>query len=677
MLVALLLSTTLVGAALIRDGACAEKEAAKSESAAAAEKRLNNDVTKLASDAWEGRGIGTEGIDKAAQFIADQFAEMGLETRLFDGAPFQNFKVTTEAEMGPPEKNHLTLMGPGEKDSEKLKLGENFTPLSLGGSGAFDVPLVFVGYGITSKEKDLEYDEYAGLDVKEKAVIILRKEPQQNNPHSVFNGTDNTPHAFFTRKIANAYEHGAAAVLLVNDVQELVNQEKAGKAAFDKAVEDLDKAIDALRDAKDAGPEDLAKLRDEIAQKAELTKELAAKLNERDFDPLVPFSGAGGANGRKTLPVFFVSRDVVDPLIKQALGEDLKTLEAKIDKTLEPVSAPLDGWTAKGEADVIRKQSDVKNVVAVLDGEGPLADETVIVGAHYDHLGYGGQGSLAPWTKDIHNGADDNASGTAALLEVARRITSSGKKPARRIVFIAFTGEERGLLGSARYVREPRFPLSNTVAMVNMDMVGRLVDDKLIVYGTGTADTFDKLIDDLNADYGFKITKHPSGFGPSDHSSFYAKKIPVFHVFTGTHKDYHRPSDDADKINVPGMLRVSEFVTDIVETIAGAEKRPEYREVKREAVAQRGGDRPYLGTIPDFSQEVEGYALMGVAEGGPASRGGLKSGDVIVKFGESKIGSLEDIDSALRKYKAGDKVPVVVKRDGKDVTLTVTLDPPR
>jgi hypothetical protein len=673
----------LIGLALCVSSAArceaAEKDA-KSEAAAAAQ-RLKEDVTTLASDEWEGRGIGTEGLDKAAQYIADQFREMGLETRLFDGTPFQHFKVTTQAEMGPAEKNQLTLVGPGGPDEKpgrsELKLGQDFNPLSLGGSGKFDLPLVFVGYGITAKDKDLKYDDYADVDVKDKAVLILRKEPQQNNPHSAFNGTDNTQHAFFTRKIANAYEHGAAAVLLVNDSQELAKQQKAGKAAFDKAVEDLDKAIHALRDANNPMKEELTKLRDDVAQKAELTHDLAEKLNEQDFDPLVPFNGAGSGSGRKTLPVFFVSREAVDPIVKQALGKDLSTIEGEIDKTLKPASAPLASWKAAGQADVIRRQADVKNVVAVLEGEGPLANETVIVGAHYDHLGYGGAGSLAPWTKDIHNGADDNASGTAALLEVARQITASGKKPARRIVFIAFTGEERGLLGSARYVREPRFPLSETVAMVNMDMVGRLVDDKLIVYGTGTADTFDKLIDDLNGDYGFKITKRPTGFGPSDHASFYAKKIPVFHVFTGTHKDYHRPSDDADKINVPGMLRVTQLVTDIVETIANAEKRPEYREVKQKPVARRGGDRPYLGSIPDFSQQVEGYALMGVAEGGPADRAGIKAGDVIIKFGESKIGSLEDIDSALRKYKAGDKVPVVVKRGDKQLTLTVTLDPPR
>jgi hypothetical protein len=652
--------------------AVAEEKATSAE----VEARISNDLKYLASDELEGRGVGTMGLDRAAQYIADEFAILGLETRLFDGTPFQTFRINTSSEMGPAEQNRLELVqtDAGTPTITKLELGRDFNPLALGGSGKIDLPLVFAGYGITSK--DPAYDDYAGIEVKGKAVVILRKEPQQNNPHSAFNGTDPSRHAFFNTKVSNAFSHGASAVIFVNDGLELANQEKAARAAFDKGLEDLQKAIAALKELKDPMPEQLAQHRQAVAKHAEIVQQLAGKLNEQDFDQLPQFNGAGSSDNR-TVPVFFASREAIEPTIKQALGKDLAEIEAQIDKSLEPASAPLADWQAVGEANVVRNQADVKNVVAVLEGEGPLADETIIVGAHYDHLGYGGEGSLAPWTTEIHNGADDNGSGTVALLEVARQLAASGKKPARRIVFIAFTGEERGLLGSARYVREPRFPLESTIAMVNMDMVGRLTDDKLVVYGTGTAANFDKLIDDLNETYAFKIRKDPSGFGPSDHSSFYSKKIPVFHIFTGTHQDYHRPSDDFEKINVPGMRRVIGLVADIVQSIDQQPQRPEYREVKRRASIRPMGERPYLGSIPDFSREVEGYALMGVAEGSPADRAGMKAGDVIVKFGDSKIGGLEDIDGALRKYKAGDKVPVVVLRDGKEVTLTVTLDPPR
>jgi hypothetical protein len=399
-----------------------------------------------------------------------------------------------------------------------------------------------------------------------------------------------------------------------------------------------------------------------------LSKELSAPA-----DSLIPFNGAGDTSSHKKLPVFFVARSAIDEVLKLAIKKDLATLEAEIDSDLVPRSVELKPWHVRGEAKIIEKQAEVKNVVAILEGEGPLADETIVVGAHYDHLGMGGAGSLAPWTTDIHNGADDNASGTATLLETARRLAASGKKPQRRIVFIAFTGEEKGLLGSAHYARQPRFPLENTVAMFNLDMVGRLNENKLQVFGTGTAKEFDPLVEKLCKEYGFTLAKHPGGFGPSDHSTFYARKIPVLHLFTGNHSDYHRPSDDAPKINVEGMRRVADMLVEIVQTTDAAEGRPSYVEIKR--VEQIGGDsdRPYFGSIPDYGGTVEGLTLAGVVEGGPAEKGGLKGGDVIVKFGESKISGIEDFDSALRKYKPGDKVKVVVQREGKPVELEVTL----
>jgi hypothetical protein len=248
-------------------------------------------------------------------------------------------------------------------------------------------------------------------------------------------------------------------------------------------------------------------------------------------------------------------------------------------------------------------------------------------------------------------------------------------------VFIAFTGEERGLLGSGYYVEHPLFPLDKTVAMLNMDMVGRLKDDELIVYGTGTAKNFDQLLDDINHPFEFKIKREPGGFGPSDHASFYARQIPVLHFFTGLHNDYHRPSDDANKLNIPGIRRVSEMVATAAIKIAEADNRPEYQQAQRESLRPGNapaGDRPYFGSIPNLGGgEEDGYAIQGVGKDSPAEKAGLQAGDVIVRLGDSKIGNLADFDAALRKYKADDKVPVVVRRNGKEVTLPVTLEAPR
>lgn len=644
--------------------------------------RLTADMKYLASDELEGRGIGTAGLDKAADHIAAQFAKMGLKTDLFDGSPFQKFEMTASVERGPQAENTLVLQFPAADANQPprkqaLELDKQFQTLGVGGSATFDAPLVFVGYGITAKEH--KFDEYEGLDVKNKLVVILRKEPQQSNPHSVFDGTKPSQHALFNRKIANAFEHGAAGVVFVNDAHDMEQRRKGDEKAWRDAVDKVVELRQKFAENKEAKPEDEVKHRAEVNRLLESIRSISERI-EGDYDQLFDFGGAGTDNPRPKFPVVFVKRAALNEVLKSVGSPDLTTLEKEIDEGPQVRSRELAGVTVSGQTSVTRKVATVKNVVAVLEGEGPLANETVIVGAHYDHVGRGGPGSgslaVAPWTNEIHNGADDNASGTVSLLEVARRFAGRSEKPRRRIVFIAFTAEERGLIGSAKYVREPRFALESTVAMVNMDMVGRLNDNKLIVYGTGTATEFDPLVSDLNKKYAFQITKHPEGFGPSDHSSFYSKQIPVFHFFTGTHQDYHRPSDDFDKINYAGMGRIADMVTDVVDSIAKSDKRPEYKEVKV-AQTRRDGDRPYFGSIPDFGQEGGGYALMGVVKGSPADVGGLKAGDVIVKLGESRISNLDDFDSALRKFKAGDKVPVTVKRGEQMVTLMVTLGPPR
>ena len=650
------------------------------ENAAESEARLRESVTYLASDELEGRGVGTEGLNKAAEYLASQFSQMGLRTDLFDGTPFQKFEVTVTTEMGPAEQNRLTIWGPPiEGDRPRptaLKLGEEFTPLATGGSGAFDAGLVFAGYGITAKDlkrgdETITYDDYANIDVKGKAVIILRKEPQQKDEKSPFDGEKPSQHALFMRKISNANEHGASAVIFVNDGNELASRSEEGKKALLTALDKLAKLRADFEAAADAAARD--KLAGEIATAAEEAanhSKLLAKV-----DALLPFQGAGDEGSHRKLPVYFCTRSAIEPALKEMLGKDLAAIEAEIDADLVPRSAELGNWKALGETNVVQKKAEVKNVVAVLEGEGPLADETIVVGAHYDHLGMGGAGSLAPWTTDIHNGADDNASGTATLLEVARRLATTAQKPRRRIVFIAFTGEERGLLGSAHYVRQPRFPLENTVAMFNLDMVGRLTDEKLMVYGTGTAKEFEPLVEKLCQHYNFKLTKHPGGFGPSDHSSFYAKKIPVLHLFTGTHSDYHRPSDDSPKINVEGMRRVTDMLVDVVQTTDAAEQKPTYIEVKRvESLVTGDPNRPSFGSMPAYPNPVEnGVLLEAVLPGSPAEKAGVRGGDILIKLGDSRITALEDFESALRKHKPGDKVKVNVLRDGKTLEFEVTL----
>lgn len=680
----LLLAGLLCHPAPAADTGAGAATADRQSEAAAAERRLDESVRFLASDELEGRGLGTPGLDRAADYLAAQFRELGLKTDSFPGAPFQEFQTTISSKLGPPERNHLAFELPPQPDGAAspapapLKLGIDFTPLRDSGSAEFDLPLVFAGYGITSP--DDHYDDYAQIDAKGKAVIILRHEPQQSNPHGPFDGQRDSRHAPIMRKISNAYQHGAQAVILVTDEVEIKKKVAERSQQLHTAIDNLAKANEEFRQQKSPSFEQIEERRRQLETLADQVKSASQKLAQ-EYDPLFDFNRGGDASDRRNFPVLHCRRAVIDPLLKAAAGASLAELERQIDEDLKPRSLELAGCRVRGQTDVQRVEARVKNVVAVLEGEGSLADETIIVGAHYDHLGRGESGTLAVGSNDIHNGADDNGSGTAALLEIARTVTQSGKKLPRRVVFIGFTGEERGLLGSAHYVHHPIIPLDKTVAMFNLDMVGRMKDDELVVYGTGTARQFDPLLDKLNSTFGFKLKREPGGFGPSDHSSFYAVNIPVLHFFTGLHNDYHRPTDDANKINVSGMRRVAELVAQTVLDVAQAEMRPEFTKAQRESFGRPGGqpagDRPYFGSVPDLGGEANGYALQGVTPGGPADKAGIRGGDIIIQLGDNKIGNLADFDTALRKFKAGDKVPVTVQRGGAEVKVEVTLEPPK
>ncbi len=317
-----------------------------------------------------------------------------------------------------------------------------------------------------------------------------------------------------------------------------------------------------------------------------------------------------------------------------------------------------------------------RNVVGLLRGSDPaLRGEMMVVGAHYDHLGRGGAFALDPdSTGAVHNGADDNASGTAALIHVAERLAR--RPPARAVAFVAFGGEELGLLGSAQYVRAmgtaPR-----VVAMLNLDMVGRLRNGRLVIYGTGSATEFPALLDSLNRTTGFELALRPDGYGPSDQSSFYAAGIPVLHLFTNVHEDYHRSTDDWQKIDVPGLERVAGFTAEIAAALANRPGRLTFVSLPLTAhggaATGTGGYGAYLGTVPDMSGTESGVRLAGVRAGSPAAKAGLQAGDVITRIGDYEVPDLEAMTSALRSHKPGDAVEIVVRRGDQLTTLSATL----
>ena len=350
-------------------------------------------------------------------------------------------------------------------------------------------------------------------------------------------------------------------------------------------------------------------------------------------------------------------------------------------------AAAQEGSTAGLAVDVAPETAEARNVAALLPGADPeRAREYIIVGAHYDHLGFGGDGSLAPDSRDVHNGADDNASGVAAVIEIARRL-ADGPPLDRGILFMAFTGEEKGLWGSARFVAEPTVPLDDAAAMLNFDMVGRMQDRSLTVFGTGTAEEWEGIMDDANTDLSepLAVAGVADGYGPSDHSSFYAEGIPVLHFFTNTHEDYHRPSDDWQKVNGEGVDLVIELASGIVRRLAGMDA-ADAEAVALTAVAQArpspgggsssstsGYGAAYLGSIPDMTPRDTGLRLTGVREGSPADKGGLRGGDIVVEFAGKPIADIYAYTYALREQSPGDVVKIVVERDGEQVTLEVTL----
>jgi hypothetical protein len=316
-----------------------------------------------------------------------------------------------------------------------------------------------------------------------------------------------------------------------------------------------------------------------------------------------------------------------------------------------------------------------------------LAGQVLVIGAHYDHLGLGGFGSMDPdSTGKIHNGADDNASGTTALMDVARLLRD--RRLDRTVVFIAFSAEEEGDLGSEYYVSHPTVGVVDSIyAMLNMDMVGRLRNAKLIVAGTSTAKEFPAILDSLNATHcllpasavatscaQFDLRASGDGWSPSDNASFFAAKRPVLHFFTDLHEDYHRTTDDWEKINVPGMVQVAHYVADVVTAVANRPGPLTFVDAPRpKETASGSGYGAYLGTIPDMSESPGGVRITGVRAGSPAQTGGLQGGDVITKMGDQVVANLYDMTDVLRAHHPGDTLVIVVQRNGAAVPLTVVL----
>lgn len=601
-------------------GAVAIK-AARNTDAVTSESYMKH-VRYLSSDELGGRGNGTRELEKAAEYIASQMKAAGLKPGGPGGSWFQPFEISTGLTIG--SGNRLTVRTEGQ--ALPLHLGSSYYPLAVtptqtispASASLTGVPLVFGGYGISARQ--IGYDDYASVDVKGKAVLVFTHEPQEQDPQSRFNGAQPSQYATLIEKAMTARNHGAAALLIVADPTH--DRDTGTYAAFAK-------------------------------------------------DPQAENYG---------LPVLRVDRTKVQPLL-DAWG--LPALAREIDRDLKPRSRGLPATVDYAEH-LSRTRRLVRNVIGVLPGRDKvIGHEAVVLGAHYDHLGLGGHHSLSPeLAGQIHNGADDNASGTAAVLELARAAAGSRNRFPRTLVFVAFAGEELGLLGSGHYVDNPAIPLDRTVAMINLDMVGR-AQGKVVVSGLDASPSLKPDMDQAAALGGIEVKQFQegAGVGSSDDTSFTLKKVPSIGFFSGFHADYHRPGDDWQKIDADGAVRVVTVALELTARIAGRQQRPEFTATTAPThgpastgeSSSGGGYGPYFGSVPDFGDSSAGMKIADVRENGPAWKGGLRGGDVMVEFAGAPIKSLVDFTYALRERKPGDVVEVKVVRGGSTLTLTVEL----
>ena len=579
---------------------------------------LKDALYYIASDELEGRGLMTEGLSKAADYIVDHFKSAGLQPLPGLDGYFQPFAISAGASVS--EKTTLT----SGVDDRSLKLKSDFSPLGVSSSGEFkDAPVAFVGYSIADGENG--YNDFDGIDLKGKVALALRyglPEHDDNNANRPMKPTSNTT---FASKAKAAADHGAVALLIVNPPS------RAG-----------------------------------------------------DRDRLVSLTRSAGEQAG--IPVAQVTIDAADAMLKRAIDKDLEAVEAQVVDARKPHSFVLPNVTLSGNFDIDRKQREVKNVVAMLPGTGPHKGEYVVVGAHYDHLGRGEPGSLSFNSSEIHNGADDNGSGTVAVVELAKKLAASGAQQLdRSIIFVTFVGEERGLLGSIQFLKDPPVPIDKIHSMLNLDMVGRVRDETIFVGGTGTAAEFDALLKDAAEGSPLKVKTAgqdvggKGGLGPSDHESFALKKVPVLFFFSGMHIDYHRPTDDPEKINYDGMAQVVDLSARVVERLAKLPHTTYVSDFDRSSFGGRGrgagGNNVQLGIMPDYNpdESTPGVRIAGTVPNTAAEKAGLKEGDVLVELGDTKISSLEDLMSALGKAKAGDKVKLIIIRNKQRVETEATL----
>lgn len=580
--------------------------------------RLKADLAWLADPAREGRGLGTRGLDAAGAWLEERFKALGLEPAGEGGTYRSPFQATTGVKAGA---------------GTALKLGgtevpaDQFVAMGWSAQGQVKGQALLAGYAV--QDAELGLDDFKGLDVKGKIVVARRFVPEHEklaSPEAQRRAGDLRKKAFVAKAL------GAKALVVVDWPLPAAPKPEQTNGVTPKAAE-----------PKKAEPKKAAKADPHAAAGPELPPEA----------PLPTLRPEG--TGDSGIPVVVVKRAALEPWWKKLEGKQKLDVELAVALEFERTQA----FNVVGRIAAGKKQ-----------GEG-----AIVIGAHYDHLGYGGPDSLAPDKKEPHLGADDNGSGTVTLLEIARQLAAKRDALTRDVIIASFSGEEAGVLGSSALVASKPSWLEGAVAMLNLDMVGRLRMNSLNVLGSETATEWVGLVQEACQKARVSCKPSGDGYGPSDHLPFYTAGLPVLHFFTGAHSEYHKPSDAPALINDIGMARVADVVVEVALETQGAKL--SYQKVA--APPGKGDARSFnasLGTVPDYGGPppgIKGVLLSDVRPGGGADKAGMRRGDVIVKLGTYEVRSVEDLMFVLMQSKPGETVTGVVLRDGKEVKLETTF----
>jgi hypothetical protein len=555
-----------------------------------------------------GRLTGEKGARKAVEYIERQLKASGVQPLPGHKSLRHEFEFTAGAD---DAGTIIRLTVDGKQKS--IQGRQHVQALSFSDARSVAGDVVFAGYGLKlPDDSEFPYDSYATLDVKDKIVVVFRYFPEE---------VDRDTRALLARysglryKALQAREAGAKAVILITGP----NSPNAGEVV------------------------------------------------PMQFDTALAGSGIVAVS---------IDLEMAKALFAPS-GKDLRELQTSMDSGNPHVTGfALDGLQVELDVKIKRAKRTGINVLGYMPPtRTPAAAGAIAIGAHYDHLGSGeGGNSLADASEkgQVHNGADDNASGVAAVLSLAAQLAPAERS--RGMVFGLWAGEELGLLGSSAFVDELDELETPIGAYINFDMVGRLQDDQLTIQGVGSSAAWPGMLEQANVVAGFDLHTQADPYLPTDSQAFYLENIPTINFFTGSHEDYHRPTDDTDKINFAGIERISEMAAQIVAKLDAAEALPEYAQVKRSRAASGDRDtmRAFTGTIPDYTTEVEGLLLSGVVAGGPAEEAGLQKGDIIVEFGGQSIKNIYDYTYALDAVKVDVSIDVVVLRDGERQTLTIT-----